>query len=143
MLDTLRDRIPANSRGRVYTTAAALVTALVSWGILDNALAPAIVGVVGASITLAYALLHSTSPWRSAVYSLAVAVGPLAVAIGWGTNETWVAAAALVAAALGLNMASHHAPNGDAAPAADAYGTDAYGTGTGPEGYGPGDATTA
>ena len=40
-------------------------------------------------------------------------------------------------------MASHHAPNGDAAPAADAYGTDTYGTGTGPEGYGPGDATTA
>lgn len=111
MIESLRLSIPAESRGRVYSTATALVAALVSWGILDDSLAPAVVGVVGASITLAYALLHSTSPWRSAVYSLAVAVGPLAVAVGWGTENHWMAAASLVAAALGLNMASHHAPN--------------------------------
>lgn len=124
MIESLRLTIPAESRGRVYTTAAALVAALVSWGVLDDALAPAVVGVVGASITLAYALLHSTSTWRSAVYALTVAVGPLAVAVGWGTDNHWVAAAALVSAALGLNVAAHHAPTPEADPFGDGAGHD-------------------
>ena len=124
MIESLRLTLPAESRGRVYTTAAALVAALVSWGVLDDALAPAVVGVVGASITLAYALLHSTSTWRSAVYSLTVAVGPLAVAVGWGTDNHWVAAAALVSAALGLNVAAHHAPTPEADPFGDGAGYD-------------------
>lgn len=124
MIESLRLTIPAESRGRVYTTAAALVAALVSWGVLDDALAPTVVGVVGASITLAYALLHSTSTWRSAVYALTVAVGPLSVALGWGTDNHWVAAAALVSAALGLNVAAHHAPTPEVDPFGDGAGYD-------------------
>lgn len=106
MLDQIRDTIPANSRATFYAVAAALVTALVSWGVLDQAAAPAVVGVATAVVTLAFAVLHSTSPWRIALYSLAAALTVLATYLGYGTDAQWETILATVAPVLGIGTAA-------------------------------------
>ncbi|QDF20069.1 holin [Corynebacterium phage Lederberg] len=106
MLDHIRDTIPANSRATFYAIAAALVTALVSWGVLDDAAAPAVVGVATAVVTLAFAVIHSDSPWRMALYSLAAALTVLATYLGYGTDAQWETILATVAPVLGIGTAA-------------------------------------
>ena len=124
-------------------------TATVLTYLLLGAIFGVVNGVIGTAIRIvAFPLYILTLGLIALVVNgmLFLLVGAISGALSFGLTVDgfwWAFLAAIVAAALGLNMASHHAPNGDAAPAADAYGTDTYGTGTGPEGYGPGDATTA
>ena len=97
MLDSIRTTIPANSRAAFYAVAAATVTALVSWGVLDDAAAPAVVGVATAVVTLAFAVIHSDSPWRQALYSLAAAPTVLATYLGYGDAMQWESILAIAA----------------------------------------------
>ena len=106
MLDHIRDTIPANSRATFYAVAAALVTALVSWGVLDQAAAPAVAGVATAVVTLLFAVIHSTSPWRIALYSLAAALTVLATYLGYGDTMQWESILAVVAPVLGIGTAA-------------------------------------
>ena len=106
MLDSIRTTIPAGQRATWYAVAAALVTALVSWGVLDQAAAPAVAGVATAVVTLLFAVLHSTSPWRIALYSLAAALTVLATYLGYGTDAQWETILATVAPVLGIGTAA-------------------------------------
>ena len=106
MLDQIRTSIPAQSRATVYAVAAAIVTALVSWGVLDDAAAPAVAGVATAVVTLAFAVIHSTSPWRQALYSLMAALTGLMVYLGYGTDVQWESILAVVAPVLGIGTAA-------------------------------------
>lgn len=109
-MDTIRNIIPAEARGRAYAVAAAVVTALTAFGALTEELAPAVAGVAAAVVTLAFAILHSTSPWRQAVYGLTAALGVLAVATGILTDGQADAILGIVAPLLGVALAGATAP---------------------------------
>ena len=106
MLDSIRTTIPANSRATFYAVAAATVTALVSWGVLDDAAAPAVVGVATAVVTLLFAVIHSDSPWRQALYSLMAALTVLMAYLGYGDTMQWESILAIAAPVLGIGTAA-------------------------------------
>ena len=106
MLDSIRTTVPANSRATFYAVAGAVVTALVSWGVLDDAAAPAVVGVATAVVTLAFAVIHSDSPWRQALYSLMAAVTVLMAYLGYGDTMQWESILAVAAPVLGIGTAA-------------------------------------
>ena len=106
MLDQIRTSIPANSRATFYAVAAALVTALVSWGVLDDTAAPAVAGVATAVVTLLFAVIHSDSPWRQALYGLMAAVTVLMAYLGYGDTIQWESILAVVAPVLGIGTAA-------------------------------------
>ena len=106
MIDHIRTSVPAQSRATWYAVAGALVTALVSWGVLDDAAAPAVAGVATAVVTLLFAVLHSTSPWRQALYGLAAALTVLMAYLGYGDAMQWEAILAIAAPVLGIGTAA-------------------------------------
>ena len=106
MLDQIRTTIPANSRATFYAVAAAAVTALVSWGVLDDAAAPAVAGVATAVVTLLFAVIHSTSPWRQSLYGLMAALTVLMTYLGYGDTMQWESILAIAAPVLGIGTAA-------------------------------------
>lgn len=113
MLDSIRTTVPANSRATFYAVAAATVTALVSWGVLDDAAAPAVVGVATAVVTLTFAVIHSTSPWRQALYGLMAALTVLLAYLGYGDPMQWESILAVAAPVLGIGTAAATTGDGD------------------------------
>ena len=113
MLDHIRTTVPANSRATFYAVAAATVTALVSWGVLDQAAAPAVVGVATAVVTLAFAVIHSDSPWRQALYGLMSALTVLMAYLGYGDPLQWESILAVAAPVLGIGTAAATTGGGD------------------------------
>ena len=113
MLNQIRTTIPANSRATFYAVAAAAVTALVSWGVLDDAAAPAVTGVATAVVTLLFALVHSDSPWRQALYSLMAALTVLLAYMGHGDAVQWESILAIAAPVLGIGTAAATTGGGD------------------------------
>lgn len=105
-METIKNIVPAQARATWYAIASALVAALVAWGALDESAAPAVTGVIIAAVTLIFALLHSTSPWRQALYGLAAALGVLGVYLGWGTDVQMNALLAVIAPVLGIGTAA-------------------------------------
>lgn len=105
-MESIRSVVPASARATWYAVASALVAALVAWGVLDDTAAPAITGVIISTITLIFALIHSDTPWRQAVYGVAAAVGVLGVYLGWGTEVQFDALLAIIAPVLGLGTAA-------------------------------------
>lgn len=105
-MESIRSLVPAGARATWYAVAGAIVTALVSWGVLDQAAAPAVTGVGLAAVTLVFALLHSTSPWRQALYALLAAATVLLVYLGYGTDAQWESILAVVAPVLGIGTAA-------------------------------------
>lgn len=114
MLDSLRTALPASARDRLYTWAAALVALLAGLGYLGDAVAALWSAVALASVTLLFALLHSTSPWRSSLYAVVAAVGPLAVWYGIGSVSSWAAVLAFAGAVFGLSTATSNTASFDA-----------------------------
>lgn len=115
MLDSIRNTVPESARATWYAVAVAIVSALVAWGYLDQVYVAALTGVVGAAITLAFAIIHSSSPWRVALYGLMGAVGVLAVTLGWGSQVQIDAVLAIAAPVLGIGAAAATTTVGDAA----------------------------
>lgn len=113
MLESVRNTIPASARGTAYAVVAAFAPALIAWGILDEVQAAAIVGVIAAVVTLAFAILHSTSSPRTALYGL-MAAGTVALAVwGYGSPEQWAAILAIIAPVLGVGVAAANTPHED------------------------------
>ena len=106
MLDSIRTTVPESARAAWYATAGAVVTALVSWGVLDDAAAPAVVGVATAVVTLLFAVIHSDSPWRQALYSLMAALTVLMAYLGYGDTMQWESILAIAAPVLGIGTAA-------------------------------------
>ncbi len=110
MLDTVRTAVPAEARERVYIIAAAAITLLASWGVVDAAAVPAWAALAAAVITLGFAILHSTSTVRTALYSVLLAVQGVAQLYGIFTDTQWASIAGLAAAVLGVSVAAAKAP---------------------------------
>lgn len=105
-METIRNLIPADARAAWYAVSSAVVSALVAWGVLEEAAAPAVTGVVIAAVTLIFALVHSTSPWRQALYGFAAALAILGTYLGWGTEMQMGALVSIVASVLGIGTAA-------------------------------------
>lgn len=110
VLDKLRSAVPASARERVYVIAAAAVTLLASWGTIDAATAPAWAALVASAVTLAFAILHSTSTVRTALYSTLLTVQGVAQVYGILSDVQWASIAGLAAAVLGLSVAAAKSP---------------------------------
>lgn len=100
-METIKNIIPAEYRSRFYAVAGAIVAALTSFGVITEDLA------------LAFAVLHSTSPWRQGIYGLATAIGVLMVATGAMTDGQTSALLAVVASVFGIGVAGATAPAPD------------------------------
>ena len=110
-MNTLREWLAPETRGRVYTAASAIVAALVVFGVVSSTMAVSITGVVLGVITLVYAILHSESNLRTVIYGLCVAVGALLVTLGTLTNSETEALLAVVAPVLGITLAAAKTPH--------------------------------
>lgn len=111
-METIRNLVPARARATVYAVASAIVAALVAWGVLDDSAAPAVTGVAIAVVTLLFAVLHSSSPWRQALYGLAAALSVLGVYLGWGSEAQFDSLLAIIAPVLGISTAAATTPVG-------------------------------
>ncbi|MBM4525192.1 hypothetical protein GS462_11295 [Rhodococcus hoagii] len=106
MLEKIRSLIPATAREQYYTYAAAAIMLLSGLGYISQTLAALWIAAAGASITLVFALLHSLSPWRTALYGLLAAAAPLALWYSIGTGQDWTAALAFAGVLLGVTKAA-------------------------------------
>ena len=111
-MTNVRNWLKPETRGTVYTVAAAAVAALVAFGVISSTIAAPIVGVVIAGITLVYAIIHSESNIRSVIYGLCVAVGILFVTLGTLTDNQTEALLAIAAPVLGITLAAAKTPTG-------------------------------
>lgn len=112
-METIKNLIPASSRGTFYSCVAAVAPALIAWGILDEVKAAAIGGVLTAVVTLLFAVVHSTSNIRSAIYLLLGALTVALTAWGYGTDTQWATILGIVGPALGAGYAAANTPTGD------------------------------
>nr|WP_053411706.1 hypothetical protein [Corynebacterium lactis] len=105
-MEKIRSIVPAGARLTWYAVASAVITALVSWGVLSEEAAPAVTGVVIAVVTLVFAIVHSTTPWRQALYAVAASVAVLGAYLGWGSGVQMDALLAVIAPVLGITTAA-------------------------------------
>lgn len=110
----IKDTIPASARATWYAVASATVAALVAWGVVDEVLASAITGVAVAVVTLIFAIIHSDTPWRQALYGVAAAVVTLGALLGWGTEAQLGSLLMILASVLGISTAAATTDAGDA-----------------------------
>lgn len=109
-MNKIRDWLKPETRGTVYAVSAALVAALVTFGVISSTVAAPIAGVVIAAITLLYAIVHSESNLRTVLYGLCVAVGALFVTLGTLTNNETEALLSVIAPVLGITLAAAKTP---------------------------------
>ena len=110
VLGTLRGIIPAEAREKVYTVAGGLVVLLAGVGLIADDVASLWAAVVGASVVLLFALLHSTSPLRSALYAVLAAAAPLGMWYSVGTASQWAAVLTFTGLVLGVTKAAGSTP---------------------------------
>ncbi|MEJ6019887.1 phage holin [Corynebacterium sp. H113] len=110
MLESIRNTVAPSTRGVAYATVTALAPALIAWGVLDEQQAAAVIGVLVATVTLLFAVLHSTSPVRTALYGLLASVTVVLTVYGYGSDAQWQTILAIVAPALGTATAAAKTP---------------------------------
>lgn len=111
---------PAN-RGRIYATVAAIVGALVTFGVVSTSIAPLIVGLVLSVITLGMAIVNSKNTVRTAIYGVCAAVGALLVALGIIDGAQTDALIAIAAPLLGITLAAAKTPAQTVADEVDSW----------------------
>ncbi|MFI2216518.1 hypothetical protein ACH47B_06495 [Rhodococcus sp. NPDC019627] len=110
VLDTLRGLVPASARDKVYTVTGGLVVLLAGVGLIADDVASLWAAVVGASVVLFFAVLHSTSPARSALYAFLATAAPLGLAYSIGTASQWAAVLTYAGLVLGVTKAAGSTP---------------------------------
>lgn len=109
-MNSIRSWLKPETRGMLYTASAAVVTALVVFGVIASNIAAPITAVVLAAITLIYAMVHSESTLRTAAYALCAAVGALMVTLGTVSDDQSDALLAVIAPVLGISLAAAKTP---------------------------------
>lgn len=113
MLAKLRAVLPPEARERLYVLVAPIVALLASVGLLDASMAAQWSALVVSFVTLLFALLHSTSTLRTALYGVLAAVAPIAQVFGILTGQQWASILFIVATLLGVATAAAKAPTGE------------------------------
>lgn len=109
-LDRLRLLISPEKRGYIHALAVAILGYIALTGNLTDSTSTLIVALVVAGFDLALALLHSTSTVRTALYGLALAAQPVALAFHFGNDAQWTGGVAILAAVLGGAVAAAKTP---------------------------------
>lgn len=97
-------------RERLYIVAAALMTVLVSFGVMNDNQAALWSSLVVAVIGAIFAIVNAETNWRLALYAVAGAAAALFQAYGILGDANWAAITGLVAAVLGVSTAAAKAP---------------------------------
>lgn len=97
-------------RERLYIIAAALMTVLVSFGVLTEANAAQWTAAVIAAITAIFAIVNSENNVRATLYGFAGTIAVLFQSYGVLTESHWAAITGLVAAILGVSTAAAKSP---------------------------------
>ncbi|HEY9312126.1 phage holin [Williamsia sp.] len=105
-LDTIRTAVPATARAKYYTYVAAGVLLMSGLGVVTETVASLWSAAGLASVTLVFALLHSLSPWRTALYGFLATLAPLALWYSIGTATQWVAVLSFAATVFGITKAA-------------------------------------
>lgn len=110
-MNNIRTWLKPETRGTVYTVAAAAVAALVMFGFISATLASSVAGLILAIITLIYAIIHSESTIRTAIYAVCAASAALFVGLGNMTDAESNSLLAIVAPVLGITLAAAKTPS--------------------------------
>ena len=97
-------------RERLYIVAAALMTVLVSFGVLNDNQAALWSSFAVAVSGAIFAIVNAETNWRLALYTVAGAAAALFQAYGILGDANWAAITGLVAAVLGVSTAAAKAP---------------------------------
>ena len=106
VLNTVRTAIPATTRAKYYTYVAAGVLLLSGLGVVTDTVASLWSAAGLASVTLVFAVLHSLSPWRTALYTFLATLAPLALWYSIGSATQWVAVLSFAATVFGITKAA-------------------------------------
>lgn len=110
LIDRLRFLLSPTVRGYLHGLTPLLMSALVVLGYATDTTAAVVAGGALAVVDLLFALVNSTSAWRTALYSFAAALQPVGVLAGLGTNAQWAAVLAVAASLLGSGVAAAKTP---------------------------------
>lgn len=109
ILDPLRSVIRPEWRERIYVGIGATSVVLGSLGYEGNT-AAAISQIALAAVGLIFALLHTTSELRAALYAVVLALQAACGLWSIGNDATWAAVVAVAASVLGMSVAAAKAP---------------------------------
>jgi len=102
----LQRLIPVSAREAYYRFASAAVMFLFAFGLLSTSAVTLWIQLVGATVTLLFAALYATTPFRLALYAILAPVGAVLLYYGFTTDETWALIVAAVAQAFGITTAA-------------------------------------
>lgn len=106
LFDKIRKLFPAADREWGYRIVAAATTGLLAFGLL-NAQEAALWTQLGVSVvTTLFALLYSTSTWRSALYVIVGPLGGILMAYGIGHGIDWAVIVSAVGQLFGIATAA-------------------------------------
>jgi hypothetical protein len=98
--------VPPFTRETGYRAVTGVVTLLLGIGVLDANKATLWSALALSTVTLVFALLYSTSPWRTALYAVVGPLGALVGAYGLLQGVDWALIAVAVAQAFGITTAA-------------------------------------
>ena len=102
----LQARIPASWREGWYRLASGLVMFLFAFGLLTADAVTLRLQLAVATVTLLFALLYATSPWRVALYAIVAPVGAVLLYYGVVDDVRWALISAAVAQVFGITTAA-------------------------------------
>jgi hypothetical protein len=105
-LDKIRKLFPASDREWGYRIVAAISTGLMAFGLLNTEDAALWTQLGVSVITTLFALLYSTSTWRSALYVVVGPIGGLLMAYGIGQGVNWAIIVSAVGQLFGIATAA-------------------------------------
>ncbi|HHY07509.1 MAG TPA: hypothetical protein GX530_03065 [Corynebacteriales bacterium] len=110
MKETVKKWFSPIVRERLYIVSAALMTVLVSFGVMDDQKAAQWTALVVAVVAAIFAIINSESNWRTALYGVAGSAAVVFQTYGILDQANWAAIVGLVAAVLGVTTAAAKSP---------------------------------
>lgn len=102
----LQALVPQRAREAYYRFAGGAVMFLMAIGLLDTAEASLWTQLVVGTVTLVFALLYATTPWRVALYAITGPLGGVLMYYGIVNDTKWALITASVAQAFGITTAA-------------------------------------
>lgn len=106
LLDKIRQLVPATYREAFYRATAAVVTLLLAVGVFNTEEAALWTQLGIALVTILFALLYTTSQWRTVLYLVVGPAGALLMAYGIGRGVDWAVVVSAVGQIFGITTAA-------------------------------------
>lgn len=106
LLTEIRALIPDSYREAAYRGLSGVVTFLVAFGVFNSDQAALWTQLGVSTVTLLFALLYSTSTWRSVLYAVVGPLGAVLMAYGIVDDVRWALITTAVAQVFGITTAA-------------------------------------